>query len=113
MGTDLHLRHFIGAMCFVALACTAPAQRLDSVHVFKTLPAGRYTSASANALAWKLDREHAPYRAITGDAVATVRYQVGEARYTHADAELVADYSGLGNIQLSGLALNVGVAVRF
>jgi hypothetical protein len=38
---------------------------------------------------------------------------VGEARYTHADAELVADYSGLGNIQLSGLALNVGVAVRF
>lgn len=38
---------------------------------------------------------------------------VGEARYTHATAELVNDYSGLGNIQLSGLALNVGAAIRF
>ena len=72
MGTDLHLRHFIGAVFFLALAGNAQAQRLYSVHVFRALPPGHYTSASANALAWKLDREHAPYRAIRGDAMATV-----------------------------------------
>lgn len=38
---------------------------------------------------------------------------IGEARYTHATARLRSDYSGLGNIQLSGLAFNVGAAVRF
>lgn len=38
---------------------------------------------------------------------------VGEARYTHATARLRSDYSELGNIQLSGLALNLGAAVRF
>ena len=52
--------------------CRVQAQQLDSIHIFNKLPPGHYTSASANALAWKLDREHAPYRAIKGDAMATV-----------------------------------------
>ena len=72
MGTALYLRHCIVAIGLAAWACTLQAQRLDSVHVFNKLPPGDYTSASANALAWKLDRERAPYRAITGDAMATV-----------------------------------------
>ncbi len=72
MCTALHTRHFIGVIGLVALACTAHAQRLDSIHVFNKLPPGHYTSASANALAWKLDRDHAPYRAINGEAMTTV-----------------------------------------
>jgi len=72
MGTALHLRHFIGAIGLVAMACTVQAQRLDSIHVFNKLPPDHYTSATANALAWKLDREHAHYRTIRGDAMVTV-----------------------------------------
>ena len=59
-------------LSMVLCVCTVQAQRLDSIHVFNKLPPGHYTSASANALAWKLDREHAAYRAIRGDAMATV-----------------------------------------
>jgi hypothetical protein len=86
MGISLHLRHFIGAISLIAMVCTAQAQHLDSIHVFNKLPPGHYTSASANALAWKLDREHAPYRSIRGDAMATVEeamtsYQPGRHVY--------------------------------
>lgn len=37
----------------------------------------------------------------------------GETRYTHSTAKLVKDYRGMGDIQLSGLAFNIGAAVRF
>jgi hypothetical protein len=37
----------------------------------------------------------------------------GEARYTYASSALVGDYSGLGDIQLSGLALTFGTSIRF
>jgi hypothetical protein len=38
---------------------------------------------------------------------------IGEARYTQARSKLTKDYAELGNIELSGLALNIGAAVRF
>jgi hypothetical protein len=38
---------------------------------------------------------------------------VGETRYTQSSAKLVKDYSGLGDIQLSGLAFTLGATVRF
>jgi hypothetical protein len=37
----------------------------------------------------------------------------GEARYTYASAPLVGDFAGLGDIQLSGLALTLGTSIRF
>ncbi|MEO5567140.1 MAG: hypothetical protein ABIR92_01525 [Gemmatimonadaceae bacterium] len=48
------------------------------------------------------------------DRRLTARWSlIGEARYTQASAKLIQDYGGLGNIQLSGLALNAGAAIRF
>lgn len=48
------------------------------------------------------------------DRRLTARWSlIGEARYTQASAKLIHDYAGLGNIQLSGLALNAGAAIRF
>lgn len=48
------------------------------------------------------------------DRRMTARWSlIGEARYTKASAKLIQDYGGLGNIQLSGLALNAGAAIRF
>jgi hypothetical protein len=66
------------------------------------------------------DELHTDGASFMGQAYAGVERRLsarwsllGEARYTHATAKLVNDYSGLGNIQLSGLALNVGATVRF
>ncbi len=58
--------------CLVFSLC-ARAQRIDSLHVFKQLPPGAYTSASANAMAWQLHRNRAPYTAVKGDRMATAR----------------------------------------
>lgn len=38
---------------------------------------------------------------------------VGETRWTQSTAKLTNDYAGMGNIQLSGLAFNIGATVRF
>lgn len=44
----------------------------------------------------------------------TTRWSLlGETRYTHSKARLVKDYRGMGDIQLSGLAFNIGATVRF
>lgn len=58
------------------------AQRIDSIHVFKRLPPGEYTSASANAMAWKLYRDHAPYTGVKGQQMTTA----GEAMNSYAPA---------------------------
>ncbi|HPF90916.1 MAG: hypothetical protein H6590_09195 [Flavobacteriales bacterium] len=57
----------------VLLAGGAHAQPIDSIHVFARLPAGAWTSASANAQAWKLHRDHAPHRTVKGKDIAIVR----------------------------------------
>lgn len=54
-------------LLFLPLTGLANAQRMDSIHVFKRVPAGSYTSASANALAWKLHQENAVHRSLKGD----------------------------------------------
>lgn len=48
------------------------------------------------------------------DRRMTARWSlIGEARYTQASAKLNMDYKELGDIQLSGLALTAGAAIRF
>jgi hypothetical protein len=54
-------------------AIAATAQRIDSIHVFKQLPPGNYSSASANATAWALYRKHAAFTSVRGDRMATAR----------------------------------------
>jgi hypothetical protein len=38
---------------------------------------------------------------------------LGEARFTQSNSKFTQDYLGLGDLQLSGLALNLGASVRF
>jgi len=60
-----NLRVFLSGLS-LTLAVAVAAQPIDSVHVFGKLPPGTYTSASANALAWKLHQSHAPHTAVKG-----------------------------------------------
>lgn len=60
---------------FLLLLLVSPlyAQRIDSIHVFKQLPPGTYTSASANATAWALHRNLAAFTTVKGERMATAR----------------------------------------
>lgn len=64
----------------LAITTMVSAQRMDSIHVFRRIPAGAYTSASANALAWRLHKTHAPHRSIKSHELVPVREAI--ARYT-------------------------------
>lgn len=57
---------------FLLLTGLLSAQRMDSVHVFKRVPEASYTSASANALAWKLHQDNAPHRSLKGEDLGIV-----------------------------------------
>lgn len=59
-------------ICFSVFVAGGPlrAQPIDSLHVYGTLEPGPYTSASANALAWKLHREHALHTTVKGTDLA-------------------------------------------
>jgi hypothetical protein len=48
------------------------AQRIDSVHVYKKSWEGTISSASANAMVWRLHREDAPHTTLKGDELASV-----------------------------------------
>lgn len=67
----VHRVHCCCFALFLLLAGTASAQRIDSIHVFKQLPPGQYTSATANATAWTLYQKHAAYAAVSGERMAT------------------------------------------
>lgn len=64
------LRYCMALMMFLILSW-ASAQRIDSIHVFKHLPAGQYTSATANATAWLLYRKHAAFTNVKGTRMTT------------------------------------------
>lgn len=55
------------------LAVHCQGQTMDSVHVFKKIPEAPYTSASANALAWRLHQSAAEHVTLKGAEIATVR----------------------------------------
>jgi hypothetical protein len=66
------------------------------------------------------DELHSSHHSLMAQAFAGVDRRinarwsvVGEARYTRARSKLTKDYADLGNIELSGLAFNIGAAVRF
>lgn len=92
------------------LAAPLHAQRIDSIHVFKDLPPGKYTSASANAMAWKLYRAHAPHTVVKGQQMATA----SEAMKSYAPARhLFRDLTGLDHLAMGwsgGRPFTLGVA---
>jgi len=103
------LRSLLFGLC-MALCRAVSAQPIDSVHVFGKLPPGTYTSASANALAWKLHQGHAPHTAVKGNELkaAVEALQVyTPTRHTYGPLP------GLSNVAIvysGGRALAFGVA---
>lgn len=78
-------------LSFIMLLAPAlvSAQVIDSVHVFDKLPAGEYTSASANALAWRLHQSKAHHVTLKGAEIATVREGLAQYRpVTHQSGRI-------------------------
>lgn len=90
--------------------CHGQSQRIDSMHVFKKLPPGKYTSASANAMAWKLYRELAPHTVVKGQRVSTAT----EALQSYAPARhIFRELPGLQHLAMGwsgGRPFTLGVA---
>ncbi len=94
---------------FAAMSAMAAAQRIDSVHVFKKIPPAAYTSASANALAWRLHKEDAPHRTVRGKDIGTVREALSDykpSRHTYAP---LADLTHLAIVFSAGRPVAFGV----
>jgi hypothetical protein len=64
-------------LLFVA-ACSG--QAIDSMHVFRRVPTAAHTSASANALAWKLHQEQAAHITLAGAELNAVREAMAHYR---------------------------------
>lgn len=56
------------------------AQPMDSIHVYKRVPPGTYSSAKANALAWQLHQQEATHRTLKGSELEVVREAMAEYR---------------------------------
>lgn len=98
----------------VALALIATiglfAQRIDSVHVFKQLPPGHYSSATANAMAWQLHRSNAAYTAVKGTEITAVTEALKEYKpSTHVFRDL-PELTNLAMAFSGGRPLAFGVA---
>ncbi len=115
-----HLRSVVQILTMVLLASgPLSAQPIDSLHVFEKLPPGSYTSASANALAWRLHQSHAAHRAVKGTelAAATEALKVyTPARHTYGPlpglSNVIIAYSG-GRAFAVGVANDLDLVINF
>jgi hypothetical protein len=104
------------ALCFGS--CLA-AQSMDSVHVFRRVPAGVYTSAQANALAWRLHREDAPHRTVKGSEIDVVREAMSTYRPQRHTSGTLPDLTHVaiafrgGRPMAFGVADDLGLLVNF
>lgn len=92
---------------FGSLSVIGSAQRMDSVHVFRKIPSAAYTSASANALVWRLHKENAPHRTVLGNDIGVVREALADytpSRHT---------YSPLSDLTHLAIAFSGGRPVAF
>lgn len=67
------MRPYVLAVLLLGPVPDLDAQRIDSVHVYDALPDGEYTSASANARAWRLHRSDAHHITLKGEDIGIVR----------------------------------------
>ena len=97
-------------LCLSVGVCHAQTQRIDSMHVFKQLPPGNYTSASANAMAWKLYRSQAGCTVVKGQQMSTA----GEAFKSYAPTRhIFRELPGLQHLAMGwtgGRPFTLGVA---
>ena len=96
--------------CSAIGVCRAQSQRIDSIHVFKQLPPGKYTSASANAMAWKLYRDNVPCTMVKGQQMTTA----GEALKSYVpERHIFRELPGLQHLAMGwsgGRPFTLGVA---
>lgn len=95
---------FAGGM---SVGLLVAAQPLDSIHVYERVPAGVYTSAKANALAWNLHRAGAPHRTLKGSELGVVREAIDEYRQQRHT------YGALPNLSHVAVAFSGGRPMAF
>lgn len=95
------------------------AQELDSVHVYERVNEGSYNSAEANALAWRLHKQHAPHRTVRGSDMVVVGEALDEyepQRHTYGPlpelSHVAMGFSG-GRPIAFGVADDLGLVVNF
>ncbi|MDQ3101319.1 MAG: hypothetical protein M3R08_08025 [Bacteroidota bacterium] len=66
------LRVVIAILMFLSGWLTLHAQRIDSVHVYRKSWEGSISSASANAMVWRLHQQHAQHTTLKGSELASV-----------------------------------------
>lgn len=95
---------------FSALALHAQAQqRIDSVHVFKRIAPGSYTSASANALAWRLHQQDAAHRTLKEADIQVVANAFAEYKPARHDSGVITGLSHLAVVFYGGRPVAFGV----
>lgn len=70
------LRHLLLPL-LVLHSFTATAQTVDSLHIFRSIPAGRYTTSSAETTAWKLAHEGASFVFLGPAELDGVNHELG------------------------------------
>lgn len=78
------------------LVFALPAQHIDSVHVFRTLPAGDYTSATAEGMAWRLHRSHAAYVTLGPSVLENLNEELARHRPAEHDQAKLPSLAYLG-----------------
>ena len=116
---DRRLFRFVTMIIIGFLPMMVAAQRIDSVQVFPRLAQGHYSSASANAEAWKLYRAKGAHRTLSGSQMAEVegvleQYQPSTHVYGPLDdlTHLAMAFSGGRPVAL-GVTADLGRVINF
>jgi hypothetical protein len=101
------------------LAWPLAAQTMDSIHVYKRVPVGIYSSAQANALAWRMHQQDAAHRTVKGSDIDVVREAMSTYRpQRHTSGTL----PGLTHVAIAfkggrpvafGVADDLGLVINF
>jgi hypothetical protein len=59
-------------LAFIGLRMTVPAQRVDSIHVYRWTADGKQNSGSAQALVWRLHHARAEHLTLKGEEIAAM-----------------------------------------
>ena len=75
-------------LCSVLVAVMVKAQTVDSLRIFRTIPAARYTTSTAESAAWKLVHAGSPYVSLGPDELDGLNTGLHERRpvaHNHGD----------------------------
>ena len=88
------------------------AQEIDSVHVFDALSERSLTTASANALAWRLHKAHAHHTTLKGDDIVAVREALAQyTQFPHRPG-VIADLAHLAMVFTNGRPVPIGATAE-